>query len=261
MTKDISYISLLYFLILLVPTFYIIHQMNAGTFLKKSYIAICRMIFQLLLLGFYLNYIFQLNNTILNCIYLLFMILVSTHSVLDTILVRDKKILIMIFLSILVPFIFALLVFEGLVLRLDNSFDAMYLIPIAGMLLGNSLNSLIIVLNDFLNSMVKQKDEYMFYITMGATKKEALKPYISSAMTLALKPKIANMATIGLVSIPGMMTGQILGGNGPMIAIKYQIAIMISIFFISVVGPYILLKLVEKIYFDKYSMIDEKLVR
>lgn len=258
MTKNIEYIYLLYFLILIIPTFIIIIKINSGDFFKKSIIAFVRMVVQLLFLGIYLNYIFKLNNTYINALYLLFMIGISTHSVIESTFLRDKKIILIVFISVFCPFIGALYIFEGLVLKLENIFDAMYLIPISGMILGNTLNSIILVLNDFINSLKKSKDEYIFYITMGASKHEALKPYIESCMLTALKPKIANMATIGLVSIPGMMTGQILGGNGPMIAIKYQIAIMISIFSMSVISTYVLLHLIIYYYFDEYSMIDSK---
>lgn len=58
---------------------------------------------------------------------------------------------------------------------------------------------------------------------------EAVLPYFRNALITALKPTIASMATIGIVSLPGMMTGQILGGSPPQTAIKYQIAIMIAI--------------------------------
>lgn len=260
MTKNIEYASLLYFLILMIPTFYIIVKFNRGDFLKKSIISLIRMVVQLLFLGLYLNYIFQLNNTYINIAYLLFMVCISTHSVIDSTFLRDKKIIYIIFITILVPFIASLYIFEVLVLKLDNVYDAMYLIPISGMLLGNTLNSIILVLNDFLSNLKKHKDEYIFYVTMGANKHEALRPYIESSILIAIKPRIANMATVGLVSIPGMMTGQILGGNGPMIAIKYQIAIMFSIFGISVISTYLVLQFIIKYYFDEYGMIDSKIL-
>ena len=59
----------------------------------------------------------------------------------------------------------------------------------------------------------------------------ALKPYFKESILAGITPTIASMTTIGLVSLPGMMTGQILGGSLPLVAIKYQIAIMFSIFY------------------------------
>ncbi|WDP87896.1 MAG: ABC transporter permease [Desulfobacter sp.] len=60
---------------------------------------------------------------------------------------------------------------------------------------------------------------------------QAIKPWVRQSIVSALTPTIASMATIGLVSLPGMMTGQILGGSLPIVAIKYQIAIMAAIFY------------------------------
>ncbi|MBW2278381.1 MAG: ABC transporter permease, partial [Deltaproteobacteria bacterium] len=64
---------------------------------------------------------------------------------------------------------------------------------------------------------------------MGASVREAAAPYISTAYRVGLAPWLASMATIGLVFLPGMMTGQILGGSPPLTAISYQIAIIIAI--------------------------------
>ncbi len=67
-------------------------------------------------------------------------------------------------------------------------------------------------------------------LAQGSTLREAINPYLIESFQAALAPTIATMMTIGLVSLPGMMTGVIMGGNDPMLAIKYQIGIMIAIF-------------------------------
>jgi putative ABC transport system permease protein len=63
----------------------------------------------------------------------------------------------------------------------------------------------------------------------GATRREALTPLLRDALQASLAPQIASISTIGLVSLPGMMTGQILGGASPITALRYQIAIMLTI--------------------------------
>mgnify|MGYP000632603012 CR=1 FL=1 len=132
------------------------------------------MVVQLLFLGIYLNYIFKLNNTYINALYLLFMIGISTHSVIESTFLRDKKIILIVFISVFCPFIGALYIFEGLVLKLENIFDAMYLIPISGMILGNTLNSIMKVsLEDMKDVVAKgnhifrpQKQKYLYSIDM-----------------------------------------------------------------------------------------------
>ena len=75
------------------------------------------------------------------------------------------------------------------------------------------------------------------------------------AMLAAMRPSLASMATIGIVFIPGMMTGQILGGATPMTAIKYQIAIMVSIFVLLNVAVLLTVRIALKPCFDEFGML------
>ena len=118
-----------------------------------------------------------------------------------------------------------------MVARIDNLFEAKYMIPIGGMLLGNCLRSIIIGLNNFYSGIKKDEKVYLYSLSLFSSRIQALKPYFKESIIASIAPTIASMATIGLVSLPGMMTGQILGGSIPIVAIKYQIAIMLSIFY------------------------------
>ena len=97
------------------------------------------------------------------------------------------------------------------------------------MVLGNSLRANVVGLGDFYKSLRKDEHLYFYKLSLGATKYEALIPFAKRSFTAAINPTIATMATMGIVSLPGMMTGQILGGSVPLVAIKYQIAIMVAI--------------------------------
>lgn len=98
------------------------------------------------------------------------------------------------------------------------------------MVLGNCLHSNVVGINAFYYILKKEKERYQFYPACGANRNEALQPFISNALRKSANSTLASIATIGLVSLPGMMTGQILSGSSPMIAIKYQIMIMLAIF-------------------------------
>ena len=80
------------------------------------------------------------------------------------------------------------------------------------------------------------------------------------AVKAAINPSIANMATMGLVSLPGMMTGQILGGSEPWVAVKYQIAIMICIFASTTLGILFNLGLSLKIAFNEFDVLKEGVI-
>lgn len=257
MAQDISYLSLFYFLLTVIPIFFIMRYLKIDL-IKKTATSIGRMAGQLILVGLYLQYIFKMNNSYVNIAYISFMTLIAVWTIAGDIRFREIKLYLIIFASMIVPVILNLLLFNVLVLKLQDSFDAMYLIPITGMILGNSMNGVIVALGDFIKTFRKNQDEYLFALGLGATKNEAVKPYISSAIALSLKPNIAMMANVGVVSLPGMMTGQILGGSLPILAIKYQIAIMLAIFTARFFSTYIVMELISKFYFDSYSILDER---
>ena len=93
-------------------------------------------------------------------------------------------------------------------------------------------------------------------LAQGALLYESTRPFVRNACRAALAPTVASMATIGLVSLPGMMTGVILGGASPATAIKYQIAIMISIFSGTAITLAVGLWLTAKTSFTPYGVLD-----
>ena len=193
--------------------------------------SIVRMCVQLGFVGIYLEFLFKLNSPVLNTIYLLIMISIACQSILKSTNLKVRKFFIPVFFSLLIPFAVILFFFNAVVVKIDNLFEAKYLIPIGGMLLGNCLRSIIIGLNNFYSGIKKDEKIYLYSISLFNNRIQALKPYFKESFLAAITPTIASMATIGLVSLPGMMTGQILGGSLPIVAIKYQIAIMLSIFY------------------------------
>ncbi|CCK82487.1 ABC transporter permease [Desulfobacula toluolica] len=227
---DLSIFSLASFLIFLVPVFYI--NRHLGLEINKTMItSIVRMCIQLSFVGVYLEFLFKFNSPVLNTVYLLIMIAIACQSILKSSNLKLRKFFIPVFFALLFPFTIMLFFFNAAVVRIDNLFEAKYMIPIGGMLLGNCLRSIIIVLNNFYSGIRRDEKVYLYSLSLLCSRIQALKPYFRQSFLAAVTPTMATMATIGLVSLPGMMTGQILGGSIPIVAIKYQIAIMFSIFY------------------------------
>lgn len=258
MAADINFLSFIYFGLIIIPILFIMKNFRINL-LRSTIFSIFQMIIQLFFVGFYLQYIFKYNNFFINILYLFFMILMATYTILKSISLKELKLCILIFISIFIPLILNLFLLNILAIKLSYVFDAKYLIPISGMILGNILNGLIITLNDFLDNFIKNENEYLLSISFGATKDEAMRPFIKRAINLSVKPSIASMSSIGIVALPGMMTGQILGGSLPMIAIKYQILIMLAIFNSKFFSTYILLELIKKNYFNKFLIFDKRM--
>jgi len=217
-------------LVFLVPVLYINRRL--GITINKTLItSIVRMCVQLGFVGVYLEFLFKFNSPVLNTAYLLIMISIACQSILRSSHLRIKSFFMPLFLSLLIPFTIILFFFNAVVVRIDNLFEAKYMIPIGGMLLGNCLRSIIVGMNSFYSGIEKDEKVYLYSLSLLGNRIRALKPYFIESFKAAITPTIASMSTIGLVSLPGMMTGQILGGSIPIVAIKYQIAIMFSIFY------------------------------
>jgi len=228
--QDLSFLSLTSLILFLIPVFFINRRLTL-TINKTMITSIIRMCVQLGFVGIYLKYLFKFNSPVLNTIYLLIMISIACQSIIRSSNLKVKLFFIPVFFSLLIPFTIILFFFNGIVVKIDNLFEAKYMIPIGGMLLGNCLRSIIICLNSFYSGIQKDEKVYLYSISLFNNHIQALKPYFTQSFLAAITPIIASMATIGLVSLPGMMTGQILGGSMPTVAIKYQIAIMLSIFY------------------------------
>lgn len=226
--NDISYLSMLSLIVLLAPIIIINYKLNIQIN-KKIFYSIGRMVIQLSLVGIFLQYVFNTNNPFINLAYLTLMITVATFSTIKSCDFKISKFTVPLFLAFIIPNIIVLFFFNIFVTRLDNLFNAQYMITIGGMLLGNTLSGNIICINSFYKEIKQNKNEYFYSLSLSCNKIEALTPYFRNAVLAAVNPTIASIETIGLVALPGMMTGQILGGAIPMTAIKYQIAIMVAI--------------------------------
>jgi putative ABC transport system permease protein len=102
-----------------------------------------------------------------------------------------------------------------------------YFIPIGGMIIGNSMNSIAIAMNSWFEGLKKERERVELFLYLGATPEESSAENFKSSVKSGMIPSINALMSVGVVSIPGMMTGQILAGTDPMIAIKYQIVIML----------------------------------
>ena len=117
----------------------------------------------------------------------------------------------------------------AIVIANDPWYTPQYAIPLLGMLLGNTMNGIALSMDRLTESLWQQRRMVEQRLLLGQTSLEAIHELRQQAMRSGMIPIINSMAAAGLVSLPGMMTGQILGGSSPMDAVKYQILIMFLI--------------------------------
>jgi len=186
-------------------------SLNAGNALY----AICRMLVQLLLIGYFLSYIFQSETAMLIMLVLAVMVFASSWIALGTISVRRKELFWHAFCAIVIGGGSTLILITQGVLSLDPWYWPQYMIPLAGMIFANSMTSISLAA-DRLNAELARD------VPWSAAR--------GIALQTALIPIINSLFAVGLVSLPGMMTGQILSGVSPLIAARYQIMVMCMIF-------------------------------
>lgn len=246
---DISVLSLLSFLILLTLPVLTFRYLKLKL-TRNLIIATSRMIIQLAFVAVYLEYIFKLNSTFVNFAWILIMIFAANMTILRQSGLPLKKFSVYTFLPCAMTVFFILLSFL-LVFRPQTLLSARYMVPLAGMLLGNILTSSVVGMERFYSELRKRENEYIQYVSLGASLQEAVKPFLREAYRASMAPQIAGLATMGLVALPGMMTGQILGGSSPTVAIKYQIMIMVAIFVAASSSVVLTISLSKKAAFDE----------
>ena len=114
-------------------------------------------------------------------------------------------------------------------LRPDPWYDPRYVIPLLGMILGNTMTGISLGMDTLASQLARERSAVEAQLMLGATRWEAALPVARGALRRALMPIINSMAATGLVALPGMMTGQILAGAEPILAVKYQMLIMFLI--------------------------------
>ncbi|MCZ6854427.1 MAG: ABC transporter permease, partial [Gammaproteobacteria bacterium] len=173
------------------------------------------MLIQLLAIGYVLTFVLETDQPTLVLAVIVFMLGVSAWIALRPLAGRRLQLYPIVLISIAVCGISVLLLVTQLILDLPRWFEPRYVIPLAGMIFANTMNTVSLAAERFSSELVRLED----YDVARRT-----------AMEAALIPQINALLAVGLVSLPGMMTGQILSGIDPLIAARYQIMVMCMIF-------------------------------
>lgn len=175
--------------------------------------SIARMLVQLILIGYVLNSLFSSNNYWFIIFILCLMLLVASWIALRNLPIKNKTIYTSIFISLSLGGLFTLAIMTQTVLNTSPWFNPQVLIPIGGMIFSNSMNCI---------SLAGER----FY---AEVKNNSIVFSRNTAFQAAMIPIVNSLFAVGLVSLPGMMTGQILSGIEPLIAVRYQIMVMCMI--------------------------------
>ena len=174
-----------------------------------------RMLIQLLLIGYVLTYIFETDEPTLVVLVVFFMIVMAAWIAMRPLTDRGVKPYTVIFIALGVSGLGVLIIVTQIILELPRWYEPRFVIPLAGMVFANSMNTISLAGERF-HVECQRGEEYL--------------SARNAAIEAAMIPQVNALLAVGLVSLPGMMTGQILSGIEPLTAARYQIMVMCMIF-------------------------------
>jgi putative ABC transport system permease protein len=205
---------------------------------KQLLVAATRMVIQLFLVAFILEWIFAQRHPLIILAMALWMAGIAGITSVQ----RQSHRFPGIYWENLVSVLGSSFIVTGIslfaIIRPDPFYDPQYIIPMLGMVLGNSLNGISIGLDRFLSDLQSRRDWIETVLALGATRWEAAHEIIRNSIRTGLIPTINSMVVMGIVSLPGMMTGQILAGAKPADAVRYQIVIVFMIVASAALGTF-----------------------
>lgn len=216
MNESVQIIPLLNLVLVFIPVCFVIGILWKWSLAPgNAAYALGRMLIQLLLIGYCLMYIFETENFLVVIAVLVVMVTVASWIALGTVKARRVTLYKQAVISILMGGGLVLAIVTQGVLQLDPWYMPQYMIPLAGMVFANSMNAVSLGA-ERMNAELERQLNFDEARTI--------------AMHAALIPIINAMLAVGLVSLPGMMTGQILSGISPLVAARYQIMVMCMVF-------------------------------
>ncbi len=198
-------------------------------FTKRLGVAAFRTVVQLLLLGLVLEWVFSQRRWEIVAALMASMVINAGIAAVSATQRRYRGIWFSGLVSITLSSVVTTIVVVALVLQVRPLLEPRYAIPLLGMVLGNTLTGVSLCLDRLMTDLAEKRSQVEGWLSLGATIWEACRPHIRDAIRTGMVPILNSMTVVGIVSLPGMMTGQILAGVSPVDAVKYQIVVMFMI--------------------------------
>jgi putative ABC transport system permease protein len=208
-----------------------------------------RTFLQLFMMGYILKVVFNLASGWLVMGVFAFMILFAAWEIRARVRERQVSFFFPLLISMAISYFLVAYLVTAVLVAVKPWWQPQYFIPLGGMIIGNSMNAIAIALERLLGDLRERRSEVEMKLCLGADYKEASQDIVRSAMRSGMIPSINSLMGVGVVFIPGMMTGQILAGADPLVAIRYQIVVMVMLVGATAIGSLIVVLLVRKMCF------------
>ncbi|WP_029897214.1 ABC transporter permease [Desulfohalovibrio reitneri] len=202
------------------------HQLRLG---RELAVGTVRTFAQLFLMGYVLRLVFDADMLILSLGVFLVMVATATHIVSGRARQPKVGVRLPVFATMLTSYFLVALLVTSVIVGAKPWWRPEYFIPLSGMVVGNSMTALSLALERLFADLRAKRAEVEMRLCLGADYREASQPIVRDALRAGMIPSINSMMGVGLVFIPGMMTGQILAGADPLAAIRYQIVVMLML--------------------------------
>ena len=206
---------------------------------------------QLFLMGYVLKFVFELKTPWLVLLMFCFMAAAAVHTIRGRVKERSVSYVLPTFLSMVTTYALIATTVTGVIVGAKPWWTPQYFIPLAGMIMGNSMNAISICLDRLFSDLRSKRNQVEMKLALGADYREATQDILAAAMRAGMIPSVNALMAVGLVSLPGMMTGQILAGTDPMTAIRYQLVVMLMMVASTSMGALLVSNLVRKRCFTK----------
>ncbi len=214
-------------------------------------VALLRMSVQLILVGFLLEHLLEQPNVILTLLIFLVMEVFAVHNIFRRVpLPTPPGLRRVIITSMVIGTVGSVGFFLVVIVGVEPWYAPRYFIPLGGMLIGNSMTGISLGFERLAVGIRDNSAKIEGALMLGATVHGAAHSYAVAAFRAAIMPTVNAMMGMGVVFLPGMMTGQILSGSSPITAIRYQIAIMLGIFAAVALTVYLMTTFGYRCYFN-----------
>lgn len=205
-----------------------------------------RTVAQLFLMGYVLRYVFRLTSPWPVLLIYGGMILFAAHIIGGRVKKKPVSYLAPTLISMLVSYMAVAVLVTGVIVGVKPWYAPSYFIPLGGMIVGNSMNAIAISLERLFDDLNKRRETIEMYLALGADYREASADILRNAISAGMIPSINSMMGVGIVFLPGMMSGQIIAGADPVVAVKYQIVVMLMLVGSTALGSILVAFLVRR---------------
>jgi len=218
--------------------------------------ATVRMTLQLVLAGYILELIFSQQHILVTLGIMLFMQTFALFTIYGRVKGKisaglKRVVAVALFVGTSIPLAYFMIV----VIAADPWYTPRYFIPIAGMTVGNSMTGVTLGAERLARIFQSSRERIEEALMLGAAPQEAVREFLGDTFSAAIIPTINAMLGMGIIFIPGMMSGQILAGASPVDAIKYQIVIMMGILGSVALAVYLIIQLGYRTFFNERAQL------